>query len=411
MTPRILLVADIEGWAFDNIARNIQANLGDTAQISVCYMGDFSGRPADFMARHVLPGDYDLIHFFWRDDLRGLIWPGHIHQTARQTETPVLDVIAALCAPAITTSVYDHLHATPEGLADRAGTLFFAHAYSVSSPILEGIYRDTAGLPPPDQMIPDGVRTDYFTPGAVPRVQGSGPLVVGWVGNSKWGAHSHTDAKGLHTILRPAIAGLQAEGLAIKGHFADVQDRKRSRDEMVEYYREIDVLVCASLIEGTPNPVLEAMAAGAAVVSTDVGIVRAALGPRQADFILPERSVAAMTDALRRLAGDPALLAALKAENRAQIIGWDWRRTTRGWPVLWQTALARRDDPRQSHFRRASLTDAVRRMAPIEPSGNGDAIATWTPPLHLRLRARLGAWIYARPRLARLVNRLRGRKP
>ncbi len=416
MSLRVLLVADVAGWAFDNIARNIAANLGADFSIEICYMADCGARPAELLARHVLPGGHDIVHFFWRDDLRGLIHPEHIHQAAAETGRSVDAVLDALCAPAITTSVYDHLHLSPEALAERAGALHFAHGYSVSSPILEAIYREAPGLPAPDAMIPDGVRTDFFTrgPGAPEGVRGAGgPLVVGWVGNSRWGDHSHADAKGLHTILKPAIEALQAEGVAVEDHFADIQSRKRSRDEMRAYYHEIDVLVCASLIEGTPNPVLEAMASGAAVVSTDVGIVRAALGPEQAAMILPARSPEAMADALRRLAADRALLARLRAENLARVPAWDWALTTRGWPALWRTALARRDDPRLARFRRSVLADACRRLAPL-PSPSIEAnepIPTWRPGWRARLHQRAVDWLYARPRLARTVNRLRGRKP
>ncbi|WZB73295.1 glycosyltransferase family 4 protein [Achromobacter xylosoxidans] len=42
---------------------------------------------------------------------------------------------------------------------------------------------------------------------------------------------------------------------------------------MPAYYNSLDLYVCPSAIEGTPNPVLEAMACGVPVISTDVGIV------------------------------------------------------------------------------------------------------------------------------------------
>lgn len=411
MGLRILLIADVPDWAFDNIARNIIAHQGEGHQITIAHMADFIARPSQLITRHFLPGSFDLIHFFWRDDLKTLLDPMVIHQAANEAGVSVMAVIDAICAPALTLSVYDHLHLTPDALADRAGALHFVHAYSTSSPILDDIYHEAAGVPAPDAMIPDGVRRDFFRPGdgAPEGVAGQGgPLVVGWVGNSAWGAHSHDDAKGLHTILKPAIDRLGREGVAVTAHFADIQDRRRNRDEMATYYREIDVLVCASLIEGTPNPVLEAMAAGVAVVSTDVGIVRKALGPLQAQMILATRSPEAMADALRRLAEDRALLARLKAENLSVIPAWDWAVTTQGWPDLWALARSRSKDARLQHFRTELLRETCRNLIPHHVGA--EDIPTWHPPLRQRLRQRAVDWLYARPRLARTVNRLRGRK-
>ncbi|WP_312583940.1 glycosyltransferase, partial [Staphylococcus aureus] len=70
-------------------------------------------------------------------------------------------------------------------------------------------------------------------------------------------------------------------------------------DEMVKYYSQIDVYVCPSKIEGTPNPVLESMACGVPVISTDVGVVKDAFGEMQKEWILPVRSKDTLIDKLR----------------------------------------------------------------------------------------------------------------
>lgn len=93
---------------------------------------------------------------------------------------------------------------------------------------------------------------------------------------------------------------------------------------MPDYYSKIDVLVCTSKIEGTPNPVLEAMACGVPVISTDVGVVPQVFGELQKSFILEERSVQALSDAITRLISEPGLLAELSEENLRKIESWDW---------------------------------------------------------------------------------------
>ena len=152
-------------------------------------------------------------------------------------------------------------------------------------------------------------------------------MVVGWVGNSQWAA-SLGDKKGVHTVLIPAIEQLRAEGLPLRLELADRQVGFIPHDRMVHYYATIDLYICTSEIEGTPNPVLEAMACGVPVVTTDVGVVPEVFGPAQSAFILSERSVECLVAALRRLLADPALFGQLSTENLERISQWTWRSKT-----------------------------------------------------------------------------------
>ena len=57
-------------------------------------------------------------------------------------------------------------------------------------------------------------------------------------------------------------------------YFADRQIRMIPHDKMAEYYSKIDLYICTSKIEGTPNPVLESMACGVPIISTDVSDIK-----------------------------------------------------------------------------------------------------------------------------------------
>src|SRR5262249_2686138 len=166
-------------------------------------------------------------------------------------------------------------------------------------------------------------------------------LVLGWVGNSRW-ASTLGDFKGVHSILIPAVSALRAEGVSVRLEIVDRQKEHIRYDEMPEYYNRIDVYVCTSQIEGTPNPVLEAMASGVPVISTDVGIVPEVFGPLQREFILGERSVEAVKGAIRRFVSEPELLSRLSRENLSQIQNWSWAERVKKFDAYFQSLLESR---------------------------------------------------------------------
>jgi glycosyltransferase involved in cell wall biosynthesis len=72
-------------------------------------------------------------------------------------------------------------------------------------------------------------------------------------------------------------------------------------------YRSVDVFALPSAYENMPNTLLEAMAAGLAVVATPVGAVSEMVDDGRDGFLVPVGDVQALTDRLDRLAGDAAL--------------------------------------------------------------------------------------------------------
>jgi glycosyltransferase involved in cell wall biosynthesis len=80
-----------------------------------------------------------------------------------------------------------------------------------------------------------------------------------------------------------------------------------------------DVLLHASLTEGIPNVVLEAMACGIPVVATDVGGVSEAVTDGVEGFVVTPRDPDALADALLRLAGDSVAGRRMGAAGRKRI--------------------------------------------------------------------------------------------
>lgn len=93
---------------------------------------------------------------------------------------------------------------------------------------------------------------------------------------------------------------------------------------LLDRYAWADVLVLTSDREGMPLVLLEAMAAGVAVVATDVPGVRATVGD---DALVVPPTATAVADALARLAADPALRADLVRRGRLRAARHTWAAT------------------------------------------------------------------------------------
>lgn len=110
-----------------------------------------------------------------------------------------------------------------------------------------------------------------------------------------------------------------------------------------------DIYVFPSHVEGFPNALLEAMAAGLPVVATDVGAVRELVTDGENGLIVPPQQPEALAVALARLIGDAALRQRLGAAARAHVVrqhdvAAGWRRVH----AVLEAALAERVGPRRT---------------------------------------------------------------
>lgn len=341
------LVADQRNWAFDHTARNIARHLSDDCDVELLYLQDYEGYAQ--LHRHLFGEErgYDLLHFFWRESLAALFDPVAMSAAVQGLQPREKERFLRNAARTTkTTSVYDHLFlGQDEAEAGTRRTLALADAYTVSSPTLAEIYQRLDPLLPPAYLLPDAVDLERFRPAALEerRVRQGPDITVGWTGNSAWG-EAGLDHKGLKTIILPAIERLQREGFPVRSEVRDRQDAWMPHEQMPDFYRSLDIYVCASLSEGTPNPVLEAMACGVPVLSTDVGVVRAAFGPLQREFLVHDRNAPEFYDKLRRLVSDPALRQRLAGENREYIQAWSWQRRAGQWRAFFARTLEDRAD-------------------------------------------------------------------
>jgi glycosyltransferase involved in cell wall biosynthesis len=93
---------------------------------------------------------------------------------------------------------------------------------------------------------------------------------------------------------------------------------------MAALYRGADLMLNPSTVDNMPNSVLEALASGVAVVSTDVGGVPYLVEDDKTALLVPPRSPQAMADAMLRLAASPELASRLKSAGLHYVQQYAW---------------------------------------------------------------------------------------
>lgn len=358
----VTFVVDVPNWAFDNVVRNLDRYLGDDHVLTIVYAQQ-DGDVGRSLWR-IVNSSPDIIHFMWRADFRRLVCAAALKKCAALMGLSEAAVLDRLCQSHMTFSVCDHLFLDEADIRSFRPLYWLSDGYCVISQVLSEIYGQIADYPKPSAMILNGVDTARYHP-VEPAKRRTSTIRIGWVGNSSWGeGQGLADAKGLRTIIRPAIETLRTEGIDVELFVVDRVERWRAREEVAALYSEMDIYVCASSIEGAPNTVLEAMASGIAVVSTRVGIVHEIFGPRQQRFIV-ERSVEAFVDALRRLCADGGLRKSLAQENLQLIAKHTWESRAPLWRSFF-AAVVQQAHPDASNWKRLMIekffvaTDPIR---------------------------------------------------
>ena len=109
-------------------------------------------------------------------------------------------------------------------------------------------------------------------------------------------------------------------GLAASVRFAGRLDR----EAVAALTRESDIVVNPSLVDNMPNSLLEALASGTPVVSTDVGGIRHLVTHERTALLVPPANPPAMAAAILRLVDDDALAARLRAQGLSDVEQYTW---------------------------------------------------------------------------------------
>jgi hypothetical protein len=301
--PNILLIVDRPGWATELNASGLQSALGGRYQVLKKSQTNVTARDLD---------QADLIQvFYWLQFLQmktlGDAFSRNLHK--------------------LIIGVAGHVGIENERREPGLAWLRRGRAVYVISQLLFQEVKPLLDVPV--FYAPSGVDTTLFNPG--PQRKRAGALRVGWAGSL---SNHGPEIRGFHELIVPAVNAVQGVELVT----AIREEYWRTPAEMVEFYRSLDVYLCASRSEGTPNPCLEAAACGIPLVSTRVGNMPELIRPGVNGFFI-DREVDSIARVLALLRDSEGLRMRMAKAIRSSIPEWDWRRRTENYHQMYQFVL------------------------------------------------------------------------
>lgn len=177
----------------------------------------------------------------------------------------------------------------------------------------------------------NGVETELFYPADVRPDE----ITACWVGNS-----ISIGNKGLD-IIREACQRAGVKLLALDQsenvYKGKVLTQEQVRDEL---YHKASFYICASEMEGTPNPALESLACGLPVISTRVGNMPELIVDGYNGYLV-ERNVNAIVEAICTLKRADLVQMSLNA-RQSIVNGWTWKQQTAKYETMFRTIAAQR---------------------------------------------------------------------
>jgi glycosyltransferase involved in cell wall biosynthesis len=225
-----------------------------------------------------------------------------------------------------------------------------ARMHRLAAPLIRAVWRSSSGLiansqgladvarrtwpDAPISVIPNGIDVESFS--SRPRSRPGSPVRVLYVGrlSPEKGVKHLVEAMpraGAAVVLRLVGDGPDRPMLQAVASKLGIADRVEftgwaPRTALPEHYAWADLFAMPSLGEGMPNAILEAQAAGLAVVTTDACGNRDLVKTGHNGLLVPPADAAALGSAIALLAGDPRLLRDMGGRGREDARGYRWER-------------------------------------------------------------------------------------
>lgn len=306
MLPKVLIVVDTPGWAYDHKADSILENLEGYAFEKV-YFRNFKWSMAldndvVFLMGYFYFNPMEIPEIFREKVVSTLTSFGFNNSSVKKMMLP------GLC----------HFYAKSGGV----------------SPDLVSILEENNAKDP--VLCMNGVDEKKFNKTSR-EIGADENIKVGLVCSSE---DRGFDFKGLNSVAKPLLRNITARCSKIDFEPLIVDSFNssniKSKTEMVKYYQGLDLLISTShrYSEGTPNPAFEAASCGLPIVSTENGCIKKLINHGENGFIADgwqnEKEASVSIDQLAgyilELEGDRTLLRDMGANARTSIEqNWTWK--------------------------------------------------------------------------------------
>lgn len=106
------------------------------------------------------------------------------------------------------------------------------------------------------------------------------------------------------------------------------------KEKIADYLKQHDIFINTTNIDNTPVTVIEAMACGLCIVSTNVGGIPYLLEHEKDALLVPPNDCNAMTNAIVRLLNEPELAIGLSCNARKKAEQFDWEKVLPKWETI-----------------------------------------------------------------------------
>lgn len=302
--PRVLVLADVSGWAWDRKGQQYVTHLSDEFDVHLAYMT----RP-EYGRLDV--STFDLVHCFEVSQI------DRLPESIRERRHSAPRIVAGLTAHVWRTWGADRMHAWAESCDALHGNSYL---------LVDELRQFHARV----YYTPNGVDADFWSPepGFVDMPDIDTRLVACHVGkpNPRKGSAMIVEACRRRDI--PLLLCQRSSQIALPP------------EAIRQLYRASHVQITMSDMDGTPNPMLEAAACGSALISTRIGNMPDLIRHGVNGYLV-DRSADALVAALSSLT--PARAVAMGRSAREDILHfWTWTRTAEYVRALWRAVLGGR---------------------------------------------------------------------